>query len=136
MPTGNLYPVSTVTVNSLTAEIDNNILKMKCNVSIPKQRALTSIRFFMQTNPEVSCDGATTTKNISHSFPVVNGDNTITAWIPSFKECGYKSGDVVYLKAYGDIRQSRFYFNPFTSKFVFPSVNPNSNSSVISVLVP
>jgi len=133
----NLYPISSVVVNSASAKIENNELTITCNVSVPKQASLNAIRFIIQKdNSDVSYSNCISNRNITKSFPVVNGDNIITVCTPCEVQCGYQSGDALYMKAYGDISFLNSYTDPFANKIVLPCINPNSNSSVISFIVP
>lgn len=137
-----LLPKSKVYVNSFSGSLQGDVFKANCNISVPKTYATNGITIFAKVNnPDVTYENCTRENNVSNfmTMPVINGNNTVEICTTCLKECGFfKSGDVVYLKAYGNIF-SKFgsdYLNPITEKYVFPNINANSNSETISFVVP
>jgi hypothetical protein len=128
---------SNVLVNSLTSSIKEDSVNVSVNVSFPQTTGSKYIRFLMSTDSDLGVDNITTiTKNVSKTFKVNNGDNTITVCRSCMQSCGFKSGDTVYMKAFGATDMLYYYTDEATSKIVMASLNPESKSGVISFIVP
>jgi hypothetical protein len=132
-----LYAKSSVVVNSLSGIAEGDMFKMNCNVSVPNANSLNAIRFFIQkNNSDVSFNNCANYTNVSKSFPVTTGNNTINICMKCEEACGFQPGDTAYIKAYGDISLLNSFIDLSTNKLVFPCVNPNSNSSTLWFVVP
>lgn len=91
----------------------------------------------MSTEPDVSLLKVTSLiKNVSGHFEVKNGANTITFTKSGLKKCGYESGDKVYLKAYGGTVNTPNYVELPSNRIILTSMNPVSESDVISFSIP
>jgi hypothetical protein len=132
-----LFEKSSVVVNSASGVVQNGQFKVTVNVSVLNAQAGNSIRFFIQKNNSApsynNCYGV---NNISTAFPVANGDNTIDVCMKCEELCGFLPGDTAYIKAYGDVSPINFYIDPSTNKMVFPCVNTDSQSPILSFIVP
>lgn len=128
---------SNVIVNSLTATVKEDTVKMNVNVSFPQSSGLKYVRFIMSTNANVGLnDIVSIPKNLSRTFKVTNGANAITFCRSCMKACGFKSGDTVHLKAYGSTDLLDGYQDQITNNYVLASLNPDSKSAVVSFVVP
>lgn len=146
----NLFPTSPVIVNSLSSTRNNDTVTVVCNVSVANRDTLNAIRFFVQKgSPIGSYNNFISTQNVTKPFSVTNGNNIIQICTPCEKECGFRSGDTLYLKAFGDVgninvsnKYGSFgsalysYTDATTNYLCFPCVNPNNNSSSISFVIP
>lgn len=137
-----LFPISSMVVNSLSGTLNGDTYKLTCNVSAPDANSSNGVSFFIQkNNSKVSFADYSGDTSVSRfmTIPVTNGDNTNSICIKCSKDCGFiQYGDTVYIKAWGFNINSYAsnYVNPLTNKLVFPSINPNSNSSTIWFVVP
>jgi len=128
-----LYRISPVVVNSLTATLNGTELTLTCNVTAPNEDY--AVRFAISKSSDVSYDNCRNNNNISGGFPVKNGDNIIKLCTPCEQQCGYKLGDTLYIKAYGDLFPLVSYYDQVNEKIVLPCVNTSSKSQVISFVV-
>jgi hypothetical protein len=128
-----LYRLSPVVVNSLTSTLNGTELKLTCNVTAPGDGY--AVRFAVSKSNDVSYDNCKDFKNISASFPVTNGDNTITICTPCEQDCGFNAGDTLYIKAYGDLIPPIMYYDRVAKKYVLACVNTSSKSQVVSFVV-
>ena len=128
---------SNVIVNSLTANVKEDTVKMNVNVSFPQANGLKYIRFVMSTNPNVGHDNIiSVSRSVSEHFQVSNGDNIISICKSCMKGGTFKAGDIIYLKAYGATNILDLYQDQITKKYIFPSLNTETKSAVVSFIVP
>lgn len=128
-----LYRISPVVVNSLTGIVNGNELTLTCNVTAPGND--NAVRFAISKSSDVAYNNGKNINNFSRGFLVKNGDNIITLCTPCEQECGFKAGDTLYIKAYGDVFPAITYYNLSDEKIVFPCINANSKSQVVSFVV-
>ncbi len=127
--------ISPVVVNSLTGKVVGDTLEVTCNVSFSADKNQKFIRFFRQSNdPNVSPDLISSLiRDVSGALKVKNGDNHFKFSISEVKECSkYLSGDIVYMKAFGDVSFLYLYTDVPSQKLVFPATNRNGKDDVIS----
>lgn len=129
-----LYRISPVVVNSLTGVINGTELTLTCNVTTPTADDY-AIRFAVSKSSDVSYNNCRNDNNISTGFTVKNGNNTISLCTPCEQQCGYKPGDTLYIKAYGDWLPLISYYDIVNQKIILPCVNTNSKSQVVSFVV-
>ena len=134
-----LSKISTVVVNSISATEEGTTLKVKCNVSFDELKTTdAAVRFVVKKDDKAaaSYDNCTSVNDLTTSFRVVNGDNNFEICMSCMTECGHESGDLLFLKAYGDTPYPNMYNNPLTGKIVVPGLNTNSKAEAISFIVP
>jgi len=139
-----LLPQSSVSVNSLRGILDSNTFKMVCNVSVAQAKPTNGVTILLlKNNSQVSYSNWT--GNIANSrawtIPVTAGDNLFSFCVNRTIECNcdfLRSGDTVYLKAYGDTYSpfgNRYYYLQ-TGQLIFPAMNTSASSATISFVVP
>jgi hypothetical protein len=128
-----LTPVSSVFVNSLSGNIENDTLKLKCNVNLPTNIGQQYISLFnSKSNSNISLNNF-----VSTSFsvlPVNSGDNSIYICLCENICNTWHPGDTINLRAFGGVSNS--YFDPQLNMTVFPSLNQNSNLRTLSLIIP
>ncbi len=132
-----LYQFSPVVVNSSIWAVKNDSLDIVVNVSFPGEDKIKYIRYFRQVNdPNVTATVANETRigrDVSGAVKVKNGDNHFKCSLADFNICGkYTTGEIIYMKAYGDVSGPSYYTDPLTKKLIFDHTNPISKSAVIS----
>lgn len=133
-----LIKTSPVVVNSLASKVVGDTLEVTCNVSFSGNKTQKFIRFFRQANDaDISPDRISSlVRDVSSAIRVKNGDNHFRFSISDLKECSkYISGDVVYMRAFGDVNSIYQYAELPSQKLVFPATNRNAKQDVISFRV-
>lgn len=130
-----LKKTSPVVVNAVTSKVVGDTLKVTCNVSFSGEKNQKFVRFFRQSNdPNISPDRVSSiARDVSNALKVKNGDNHFKFSISEVKECSkYVSGDMVYMKAFGDVNFVYNYEELPSQKLVFPATNRNGKGDIIS----
>ena len=89
------------------------------------------VRYFLSTDPGVS------NTNYLYASPVVSVlNNNITGGFikDDLLTAGFKSGQTVYLRLYGESVQSNSYTDPNVGVRVYPNINPNTVAAVSFVM--
>jgi hypothetical protein len=135
-----LEPMSAVVVNSLSGVLENDTLKLNCNVSVPNQSGQGYIAFVhTKNNPSVSIDNLSSSVSIASPYAVRTGDNSLNLCLCMSSCKNYNSGDTIFIKAYGAINYkygTSIYFDPENNTLIYPSLNENSNSQTLSFVIP
>jgi hypothetical protein len=130
---------STVTVNSLTSSMVNGKLKIVCNVSSPNIAGEKFIRFFYSKSlPNISFNNVPKiVKNMGMPIAVKNGDNVFDMCMSCLYQCAdMKSGETVYITAYGDGFYANLYTDKPTGTFMMPNVNLSNHVAPVSITLP
>lgn len=129
---------STVTVNSLSASIVDNKIRLKLNASSPDAGEKFIRLFYQKNQPGISfATVPKTLQNMSPAIPVQNGNNVYDLCADCLYQCpGLNSGDTVYLTAYGDSWLLEQYTDRATNQVVMPNVNTSNNVAPVSFIVP
>lgn len=144
-----LYPKSDVVIKAISGKVDGNILRINLDASSFDASTTNGATIFLQKNdPNVSFVNSRPVSK-ENVFPyyftvaVKGGNNTHEICLQCSKDCGsIRSGDVIYLKAYGDVFAAPPYsganrfFNPLNNTVSFPFLNAEGYSQTLSFVVP
>ena len=130
---------STVTVNSINAEIAGNKLKLKFNISSAGGQDQKYIRILLQKDlPGLNINNVTqNVKNIASVLAVHDGDNAFEFCLECFMYCHqYTPGSKIYITAYGDALYSNWYADLPTGQWKYPNLKFVDNNPVASFEIP
>ena len=130
---------STVTVNSINAEVVGNKLRMRFNISSAGGSNQKYIRLLIQKDlPGLNINNVSkSVYNVGCVLAVHDGDNLFEFHLNGFTYCHhYVPGDKIYLSAYGDALYSNWYANQFTGQWNYPNLKFVENNPVTSFVIP
>lgn len=130
---------STVTVNSINAEISGNKLKLKFNISSAGGPDQKYIRILLQKDlPGLNLKNVSqNVKNIGSVLAMRDGDNAFEFCLECFMYCHqYTPGSRIYITAYGDALYSNSYTDLPTGQWKYPNLKFVENNPVASFDIP
>lgn len=131
--TPSLGQLSTTEVTSLIANIDGSDVVLTYETSpAGNSNSPKYIRYFFNDDSNVSSD---VYKHYTEVYEIKSNPHEREFSKNDLIDMGFKSGDKVYVKVYGDSFWSNEYDDPDLSRKVFPNLNANSASEV-SFVVP
>ncbi|QNA43192.1 hypothetical protein [Lacibacter sediminis] len=120
----NLGSPSTVTVNSLSATMIGDSVKLTIDISSPNITGEKYVRLIHRKNATgISIDSPI--KADGGIYQVQNGVNVLTIAKIAFSNYVPHTGDIIYIRAYGDSFYGNLYSTP-SEKLVFPNLNRNT----------
>jgi len=141
-----ITPTSSVLVNSLTGTIQNDTLKLQCNVSGANTTWQHFVIVFFARN-----DTTVSPSNFyaSRMYSVNNGENTIKVCLCENICNTWQPGYTISMKAFGAVPMPTYitqltpgynlplaYMDPATKNMVYPSINAKSNAQTLNLLIP
>lgn len=132
LPAVQLGKLATTSVSSLT--VSGNIYNGSPGVSVlysvaptPAASSRGYVRYFLSTDPTVS------STNYVYASPVVSVlNNNVTGGFTKedLLTAGFKSGQTLYIRLYGESVQSNSYTDPNVGVRVYPNLNPTTPAAV------
>ncbi|RYF46064.1 MAG: hypothetical protein EOO39_50295, partial [Cytophagaceae bacterium] len=123
--------VSSLTVSGTTYNGATGVSVLYSVLPVPTSVNRGYVRYFLSTDPAVS------STNYQYASPVLSvlNNNVIGGFgKEDLLTAGFKSGQTVYLRLYGESVQSNSYTDPNVGRMIFPNLNPTTVAAVSFVI--